>query len=410
MQTSFIKSIMRPASWGASPVILPLRAFLAVSFLWAGFDKFTDPAFFNSASNAYIGAQLQAYTADSPLVWVLTNIAVPNATLFGLLVAAGEVAIGLGTLFGLLSRPAAFFGLLLSLTFWLTASWTTQPFYYGADLPFAIGWLTLLLAGPHPLYSLDGLFSRANSRYAAGAASLADSGDMPTLATEPKPAVGVNRKEFIGAAAATTFSVFVAAFVTARDLNARSQSQPTNAANTAATTPTAAPAVTYPATAILAPSETATPTVAPANPTTSNQPATETPAVAIAPTTTAPTTAPAPTSKATATQAAKPGADAILAIDTLAVGSAKIFTIPNSKQKGIIVHYKDGSIGGFSAVCTHSGCTVGYDGSANQMQCPCHGAAFDGSTGDVLQGPARRALARLNVSLDPATKTVYYTK
>lgn len=40
-----------------------------------------------------------------------------------------------------------------------------------------------------------------------------------------------------------------------------------------------------------------------------------------------------------------------------------------------------------SSVCTHQGCTVAYNGSANKIQCPCHGSEF-GTSGGVLQGPA----------------------
>jgi nitrite reductase/ring-hydroxylating ferredoxin subunit len=41
-----------------------------------------------------------------------------------------------------------------------------------------------------------------------------------------------------------------------------------------------------------------------------------------------------------------------------------------------------GSIVCFSAVCTHAGCTVGYQGG--QLVCPCHGGVFDAHTGQVI--------------------------
>jgi len=48
---------------------------------------------------------------------------------------------------GLAYRLAAAAGASISFLFWLTASWGTAPYFYGPDLPYAAGWLTLALAG-----------------------------------------------------------------------------------------------------------------------------------------------------------------------------------------------------------------------------------------------------------------------
>jgi len=44
--------------------------------------------------------------------------------------------------------------------------------------------------------------------------------------------------------------------------------------------------------------------------------------------------------------------------------------------------------------CPHLGCTV--NATAEGFACPCHGSRFK-SSGEVLEGPATRALARLEV-------------
>lgn len=46
-----------------------------------------------------------------------------------------------------------------------------------------------------------------------------------------------------------------------------------------------------------------------------------------------------------------------------------------------------------SAVCTHLGCIVNWDETAQEFACPCHGSRFD-NDGEATSGPARQSLAR----------------
>ena len=135
------------AALAAHTAVLPLRLFLAISFLAAGWDKLSDPQFFDSSAGGYIGTQLSSYANSSPLGSFLNSVAVPNATLFGWLVLAGELAIGLGTLVGLFSRTAAFFGLNFKLDFVANCFVGGFAFFPGFRPAFAMGWLILLLAG-----------------------------------------------------------------------------------------------------------------------------------------------------------------------------------------------------------------------------------------------------------------------
>jgi len=59
-----------------------------------------------------------------------------------------------------------------------------------------------------------------------------------------------------------------------------------------------------------------------------------------------------------------------------------------------------------SLVCTHLGCTV--EERPDGFACPCHGSRFN-SQGQVLRGPARRALPRLRLETDPDDNLVLYT-
>jgi Rieske Fe-S protein len=61
--------------------------------------------------------------------------------------------------------------------------------------------------------------------------------------------------------------------------------------------------------------------------------------------------------------------------------------------------YRDdaGQLHCVSALCTHLGCVVSFNGAEKAWECPCHGSRF-APDGTVLQGPANRPLR----PLDPA--------
>jgi Rieske Fe-S protein len=47
----------------------------------------------------------------------------------------------------------------------------------------------------------------------------------------------------------------------------------------------------------------------------------------------------------------------------------------------------DGEVRAVSAVCTHLGCTVGFNPTDRTWDCPCHGSRYD-LEGHVIRGPA----------------------
>ncbi len=54
---------------------------------------------------------------------------------------------------------------------------------------------------------------------------------------------------------------------------------------------------------------------------------------------------------------------------------------------------KDGRVSLVSAICSHMGCTVGWNTSERTWDCPCHGSRFK-PTGEVISGPAEEPLAK----------------
>ncbi|MGI5129480.1 Rieske (2Fe-2S) protein [Pseudonocardia sp. CA-107938] len=60
-------------------------------------------------------------------------------------------------------------------------------------------------------------------------------------------------------------------------------------------------------------------------------------------------------------------------------------------QQIVLTQPTAGQFKGFSAICTHQGCTVNAvaDGV---IKCPCHGSSFAIADGSVVTGPARKPL------------------
>ncbi|QIY97791.1 DoxX family protein [Streptomyces sp. S1D4-11] len=126
--------------------LLPLRVFLGVTFIYAGIDKLTDSAFLSDSGSGSVG-DLMRNVRDSSAIPALVDLALKSPVGFGYAIAFGELAVGIGTLIGLLARLAALGGALISLSLWLTVSWASDPYYYGNDLAYLMAWLPLVLAG-----------------------------------------------------------------------------------------------------------------------------------------------------------------------------------------------------------------------------------------------------------------------
>jgi thiosulfate dehydrogenase [quinone] large subunit len=143
--------------------LLPLRIFLGGTFLYAGIDKLTDPAFLAAGGTGSLGDMLRQ-VHDSAALPQLVELAQKSPVDFGYAIAIGELAVGIGTVVGLLGRLAAFGGAVISLTFWLTVSWSTTPYYYGNDLAYLMAWVPLIFAGA-PMYSLDKAMAKRRNRH-----------------------------------------------------------------------------------------------------------------------------------------------------------------------------------------------------------------------------------------------------
>ena len=149
---------------GPGWVLLPLRVFLGIVFLYAGISKIADRHFLDATSPMSIRATAAAVRHGSPIGSLLGPV-VDHSFAFGLLMAFAEIAVGLGVLLGLFTRIAAAGGMALSLSLWLTVSWNAEPWFTSADVVYLFALTPLLLGGTAGVLSLDAWLDQVRERH-----------------------------------------------------------------------------------------------------------------------------------------------------------------------------------------------------------------------------------------------------
>jgi len=312
--------------------LLVLRLFLGATFLFAGLQKLANPDFLRASSPLSIHAQLVGSTHTSPIGGLLNHLA-GAANAIGVLVAIGEVAIGVGALLGLLTRVAAIGGVLVSFSLFLTISFHSHPFYTGSDIVFLFAWTPFVLAGAAGAPAID--------------TWLASRGGTSSV-TRASRSEGMSRGAFIGTVAAGT-AVLVGAVAGIGRIFAP------------ASTTTSTHALTGGSSGTTSPTTTVAGGGAPPNT----------------------TSAPSGTAIGPATQ--------------VPIGGSASFTDPKSGDPSLVIQHTSGTFVAFDAICPHAGCTVAYQSASNIIACPCHGSAFNPRTGAVVNGPATSGLTPIKV-------------
>ncbi len=326
---------LRQPGW----LLLPLRAFLAMTFCYAGLQKLANPDYLDPNNRGSVVGQMQSLRHTSP-IGPLVGLSLHAPTLVGILIALGELAAGVGLLLGLWTRLAAVGGMLLSLSFYLTVSWTTTPYYYGSDIVFLFAWSVFAAFGAAGVLSLDGwLHSRA--RRLAGLPAAAPAGETESADLR-------RRRLVLGAATAGGVAVATSAVAGLVAVAGR---------------------LAGGTTAKRGPVALGGPSAPPASPT------------------------------ATAGATEKPSGTAIGPASAVPVGEGAQFTDPATGGPAWVIHSRAGTFAAFSASCTHAGCTVNFDAASMQFACPCHGGTFDATTGAVLGGPPPTPLPKIAVQV-----------
>ena len=322
--------------------LFPLRLFLGITFVYAGVQKLSDPGFLHVGASTYIGTQLHGFAAGTPGGFLLRTFALPHPELAGIGVAITEILIGLLVTAGLFTRIAALCGMGLNLVLFFTASWHTTPYFLGPDLVFSFAWLPLVLAGASGQPALD------NVAWEPSAATV-----RRTRLRPPEEGLGgtdasaSTRRallaEFTGMALAIAgiSALFKGSYSAPRTLTAGKDSSSAGSGGSSG-----------------APSKG---TSTGGNGAASSAPSLPSGAVKLGP------------------------------ANRLPSGQAATYSDPSDGSPDILIRGSDGSLKAFSAVCTHAGCTVGYEGGV--IVCPCHGGEYSAETGEVIAGPPPSGLA-----------------
>lgn len=337
--------------------ILPLRLFLGATFLYASYQKLTDPGFFKTGSPTYIGTQIAGFSHGTPLGGVLA-IAAQHAVLVGSLTILTEFTIGCLTLAGFFTRGAALTGLFLNLTFFLSASWLVYPYFLGSDIVFVAAWMTIIFTGPGE-YALDFRVGQALAEH------------------QRRSGVQLNTLGF-------AFVTVLFGPPVSRDLQNAVESDPVNKKSEpshkkAASLLTRREAGLGILAAMflfllgIAPRKWSSGVTGAANPT------------GHVPSTPAPDTS--PNKLPTGIPA---GAQKITNTNQLPENNWTPFTDANNGNPALLVHNTDNKIVCFSAICTHQGCTVAYHPELNPpiILCPCHGSEYDPNNAAAVLRPA----------------------
>ena len=338
--------------------LLPLRFFLGFTFVFAGLDKLLDPAFLDPASASGINAQLEAFTHTSPLAPLIEAVALPAPTAIGVLMALGEVAVGLGALSGILYRLSAVGGAFISLTLLLTASWTVQPFYLGNDLPYLAGWITLAVAGSGGVLVLEPWLGARLQLRRSGPTAMRGASAEGTVESP-------GRRLFLGALILGGATLILAAVASGLRWLFPASTSPGDIGATSGT----------------------------AEPGASSSPSAASPAATPAASDLAGSTALGPT---------------VANVSDLAQTTALGFTDPASGDPAAVIKLSDGTFVAYDLICTHAGCTVSnWDSGRQYLTCPCHGATFDAAHGArVVAGPAPRPLPEIPLGIDPKSGAI----
>ncbi|OIJ12298.1 Crp/Fnr family transcriptional regulator [Anaerobacillus arseniciselenatis] len=111
----------------AAGILTFLRIYLGWQWLTAGWGKVTgDPFNAGGYLNGVVNNETVMETYPRYHAFI-ENFALPNADLFSIMVAWGELLVGLGLILGVLTTAAVFFGVVMNFSFMFAGTVSTNP-------------------------------------------------------------------------------------------------------------------------------------------------------------------------------------------------------------------------------------------------------------------------------------------
>lgn len=90
----------------------------------------------------------------------------------------------------------------------------------------------------------------------------------------------------------------------------------------------------------------------------------------------------------------------IVSVDSIPIGGSLVFEYPGPNHTCVLIRLSEQNYLAYSNKCTHLMCPIIPEVKEERLHCPCHHGLFDLKTGIPIAGPPRRALTKINLSVE----------
>lgn len=149
-----------------------VRLYLASIWLHAGYDKFMNPVWVGTDAGkgiaGFVAEALQKTGGAHPDVtawyaWFLAHCVAPFPAVWSYVITFGEIAVGLGLLFGVLTALATAGGVLMNFNYLLSGTVSINPVMVLLGVPLLLAWRVSDTIGVQKLYSA--MFRKKGPKY-----------------------------------------------------------------------------------------------------------------------------------------------------------------------------------------------------------------------------------------------------
>jgi thiosulfate dehydrogenase [quinone] large subunit len=133
----------------SAPIWLALRLWIGLDWFYAGYEKFIGTGWLDGGNGLlgfWKGAVAIPPTGKAPITYTWYRdflqglIDTQSYSWFSWLIVFGEMAVGLGLIFGCLTGIAAFFGTLMNFSFMMAGSSSSNPMMFGLTIFIILAW------------------------------------------------------------------------------------------------------------------------------------------------------------------------------------------------------------------------------------------------------------------------------